>query len=126
MYPWRAMVRQALGLVLLVTLVVLALSACGGPRPLPEQDQTALRPGEYRSEEFEPALSFRVGKGWSTYTRETPEVLRLSHGEAGLRGLGFTNIHEVFKPSRTGAPNVVEAPEDIVGWFRRHPYLKTT
>ena len=67
MYPLR-MVSQTLGLVLLVTLVVLAVSACGGgqeeankPRPLPEEEK-ALRPGQYRSEEFRPSLSFREGR----------------------------------------------------------------
>jgi hypothetical protein len=125
----RLLVDRVLSLGLLVVLVVLALSACGGgekkakARPLPEEEK-ALRPGTYRSEEFRPSLSFRVGEGWSTYTREAPEVLRFSHGQLG--GLGFTNIHEVFKPTRTGTPNVVEAPEDIVGWFRGHPYLETT
>ena len=129
MYPQR-MVRQVTGLGLLVVLVVLALSACGRDekkakaRHLPEDDQKALHPGEYRSEEFEPSLSFRIGKGWSTYTREAPDTLRISLGERGI--VGFANIHEVYKPTRTGAPNVVEAPEDIVGWFRRHPYLDTT
>jgi hypothetical protein len=128
-YP-RRWVRQLLRLVVLVVLVVLALSACGGgekeakARPLPEEDLKALRPGEYRSEEFKPSLSFRIGKGWSTYTREAPDVLRISRGETA--GFGFTNIHEVYKPTRTGTPNVVDAPEDIVGWFRRHPYLDTT
>ncbi len=113
---------------MLVVLIV-AVSACGGEeqakvRHLPEDDQKALHPGEYRSEEFEPSLSFRIGKGWSTYTREAPDTLRISLGERGI--VGFANIHEVYKPTRTGAPNVVEAPEDIVGWFRRHPYLETT
>ena len=83
MYPRRRrMVRQALRLGLLVTIVVLALSACGGgekqqesrPRPLPE-DPKALRPGEYRSEEFKPSLSFRVGKGWSTAPPERSDGL---------------------------------------------------
>jgi hypothetical protein len=130
MFPQR-MVRRPPRLGLLVTLVVLALSACGGekqqqskPQPLPEEEGQALRPGEYRSEEFKPSLSFRIGKGWSTYTPEAPDVLRISWGETG--GLGFTNIHEVYKPTQTGSPEVAEAPEDIVGWFRRHPYLRTT
>ncbi len=60
MYPHR-LVSQALRLGLLVTVLVLALSACGGDekkakaRPLPE-DPKALRPGTYRSEEFNLAL----------------------------------------------------------------------
>ncbi len=130
MYPQR-LVSQALRLGLLVTLVVLVLSACGGgekeakARHLPEDDQKALHPGEYRSEEFEPSLSFRIGKGWSTYTMEVPDILRISRGETA-GGFGFANIHEVYKSTRTGTPNVGEAPEDIVGWFRRHPYLDTT
>jgi hypothetical protein len=130
MYLQRRIVRQALRLGLLVTLVVLVLSACEGgekeakARPLPEELQKALPPGEYRSEEFKPSLSFRIGKGWETYTLEVPDVLRISGGETA--GFGFANIHEVYKPTRTGTPNVGEAPEDIVGWFRRHPYLDTT
>lgn len=114
----------------LVTSLVFAVGACGGegeevtkPRPLPEDPQ-ALRPGEYRSEEFEPSLTFRVGEGWSTDTPEAAEILRIARGESG--GLGFANIREVYEPSETGSPNVAEAPEDIVGWFRRHPYLETT
>jgi hypothetical protein len=69
MYPQPGMVSQVLRVALLVTLVALAVCACGGgqeqaekPRPLPE-DEKVLRPGVYRSEEFEPSLSFRVGKG---------------------------------------------------------------
>ena len=68
----RLLVGRVLSLGLLVVLVVLALSACGGDekkakaRPLPEEPK-ALRPGTYRSEEFKPSLSFHVGKGWSSY-----------------------------------------------------------
>jgi hypothetical protein len=76
---------------LLATLLVLALSACGGggsaqeevkARPLPE-DPKALRPGEYRSTEFKPSFSFRVGKGWRT-SSEFPQVsdkLAITRGE---------------------------------------------
>jgi hypothetical protein len=128
------MVRQALGLALLVTLVVLAMSTCGGgggqeqanePRPLPEVD-VALRPGEYRTEEFKPSFYFRVGKGWSNDPDppEGPDELEITW-RRGKVNLFFLNIKEVYKPTRTGTPNVVEAPKDMVGWFQHHPYLKT-
>jgi hypothetical protein len=68
MYPQR-IARQALTLGLLVTLVVLAMGACGGAgeggqeqakgRPIP-QDPGALHPGQYHSVKFKPPLSFRV------------------------------------------------------------------
>jgi hypothetical protein len=122
--------RQALRLGLLATLVVLALNACGGgqeqadkPRPLPE-DPKALRPGAYRSEEFEPSLSFRVGKGWSGAPLEASDVLRIRWGQTA--GLSFLNIQEAYKPVRTATPNVVDAPKDMVGWLQQHPYLQTS
>ncbi len=140
MYPRRrSMVRQALWSALLMTLVILALSACDGgeaggqedeankPRPLPENNVT-LRPGEYRSQEFEPSLSFRVGKGWIHVAPELPDKLAISPGrEGGDPLLIFRNLQKVYKPTKkSGTPNVVEAPEDMVGWFQHHPYLKTT
>src|SRR5215212_4692057 len=126
----QSMVRQALGLGLLVIHVVLALSACGGgdkqqefkPQPLAE-DQQELRPSVYGSEEFKPSLSFRVGVGWSTSPPEASDALFIVHGET--TGIGFVNAQEVYKPTKTGTPNVVEAPEDMVGWFQQHPYLQT-
>jgi hypothetical protein len=120
--------RQAIGLGLLVALVVLGLSACGGGekeakvRPLPE-DRQALRPGTYRSEEFKPSLSFRVGKGWKNEPPELPDDLAITRGVLG--GVRFTNVQEAFKPTKTGMANVVKAPKDMVGWFEHHPYLQT-
>ncbi|MBA3491059.1 MAG: hypothetical protein H0T55_03150 [Rubrobacteraceae bacterium] len=128
MYPQR-MVRQALRLGLLVALVVLALSACGGgekeakARSLPEDPQ-ALRPGEYRSEEFKPSLSFKVGKGWSSAPLEASDELQITRGQTA--GLGFLNVQEVYKPTRMGTPNVVDAPKDMAGWLQQHPYLQTS
>ena len=131
MYPLR-MVRQALRLALLVTLVVLAMSACSGggsaqeeakARPLPENNVT-LRPGEYRSEEFKPSLSFRVGKGWKNVGPQLPDKLSISIGGGGGDPLLiFRNLQKVFKP---GTDTAVKAPKDMVGWFQHHPYLKTT
>src|SRR5918998_946860 len=129
MYPQRRMVRQALRLGLLVTIVVLAMSACNGgekqqefkPQLLPE-DQQELRPGVYRSEEFKPSLSFRVGAGWTNLPPEASDALFIVHEETWE--IGFVNAQEVYKPTRTGTGNVVDAPEDMVGWFQQHPHLK--
>ena len=125
---YRPMVKRVLLLVLLVALLVFVVSACGGteepkPRPLPE-DQQALRPGEYRSEEFEPSLSFRVGEGWTNAPPQTPEHLHLQWKETG--GIGFLKFQEIYEPTGTGTSNLVEAPDDMVGWFRQHPYLDTS
>ena len=126
------MVRPVLRVALLITLVVLAVSACGGgqeqaskPRPLPE-DEKALRPGAYRSEEFKPSLSFRVGKGWTNVPPEASDVLTIRRAhEPGE--LGFVNIRKVhnYNLTRTNPQYVVKAPGDMVGWFQHHPYLQT-
>jgi hypothetical protein len=134
MYPW-SMVMRALRLGLVVTLVVLAMNDCGGgagaggqmeakAHPLPE-DEKALRPGEYRSVEFEPSLTFKVGKGWSNAEPQLSDYIYLGQGVAQgkERWVRFANIQNVYKP---GTLNVVEAPKDLVGWFQRHPYLKTS
>ena len=114
---------------LLVTLVVLAVSACGGgqdeankPRPLPE-DEKALRLGVYRSEEFKPSLSFKVGKGWSSVPLEASDSLFIRRGET--MGLGFVKPQEVYKPTKDEALQIVDAPKDLVGWFQHHPHLQT-
>jgi hypothetical protein len=131
----QRMVRKALGLALLVTLGISALSACGGgggqeqankPRPLPEVEK-ALRPGgEYRTEEFKPSFSFRVGEGWSMETDppEGPDELEITW-RRGTVNLFILNIKEVYEPTRSGTSTVVQAPKDMVGWFQHHPYLKT-
>jgi hypothetical protein len=47
--------------------------------------------------------------------------LNLSRPEApGF--LRFANVEEVYEP---GTQNEVKAPEDLVGWLQRHPYLET-
>jgi hypothetical protein len=40
--------------------------------------------------------------------------------------LGFANVQKVYEPTKSGTPIVVEAPEDLLGWFQQHPYLKTS
>jgi hypothetical protein len=128
----RLLVGRVLSLGLLVVLVVLALSACGGgekkakARPLPEEPK-ALRPGTYRSEEFKPSLSFHVGKGWSsTLPEEASDILVIARENFKAAGLGLINVQEVYKPTKTGSAILVDAPEDMVGWLQQHPYLQTS
>ena len=78
--------RAALLMVgLLGTLLVLALSACSGAggqeedkvRSLPlYPTEKPLRPGEYHSVKFKPALSFEVGKGWSNTDKSVVRIYR--------------------------------------------------
>jgi hypothetical protein len=91
--------------VLLVVLAVLALGACGSggsaqeeakARPLPE-DPKALPPGEYRSEEFKPSFSVRVGKGWNNVPLETPDRLAIERGGEEPPLLIFRNLQEVYE-----------------------------
>jgi hypothetical protein len=125
----RLLVGRVLSLGLLVVLVVLALSACGGgekkakARPLPEEEK-ALRPGGYRSEEFKPSLSFHVGKGWSSAPQEASDVLAITRGQTA--GFVFLNVQEVYKPTGTGTPNLMNPPKAIDGWLQQHPYLQTS
>jgi hypothetical protein len=126
---YRLLVGRVLSLGLLVVLVVLALSACGGDekkakaRPLPEKPK-ALRPGTYRSEEFKPSLSFHAGKRWSSSPLEASDVLGIARGQTA--GITFLNVQEVYKPTKTGSANVVDAPKNIAGWLQQHPYLQTS
>jgi hypothetical protein len=124
-----ALMRLALAVGALV-VTTLVLAGCGGggeaggqeeeakARPLPEPGQT-LRPGEYRSEEFEPSFSFHVGKGWSLDTESSYDLVILRPDQ----GMAFVRVEEVYKPRTQDA---VKVPEDLVGWFQDHPYLKTS
>jgi hypothetical protein len=118
-----ALMRLALGVGVL--MMTLALTGCGSgsaqeeeakARPLPEPGQT-LRPGEYRSVEFEPLFSFRVGKGWSLDTETSDGLVMLRPNQ----GMAIVRVEEVYKP---GTQEAVKVPENLVGWFQDHPYLK--
>jgi hypothetical protein len=87
-------------------------------------------PGEYRSEEFKPAFSFRVGKGWQTpdaAINETPERLIIESAQEVMGGtlLIFRNSPEAYDPQKQEWVNV-NSYEDILSWFEDHPYLKTS
>src|SRR5829696_2188017 len=121
--------RAALLVVgLLGTLLVLALSSCGGAGGQEEakgslpQEPAALSPGEYHSVKFKPPLSFKVSKPWSNTAEQRSDWIELGYeGETGF--ISFANVKEVFKP---GTIKVVDAPQDPVGWLQQNPYLKTS
>ena len=129
MYPQGAL-RQAVGPGLLVALVVLILSACGGSEKqakvyaLPGYQQ-ALRPGTYRSEEFKPPLTFEVSKGWKNGPYESSDNFVITWGDKPW-GVGFATIDRAYKSSGKSSPNLAKAPQNLVGWFEHHPYLETS
>ena len=127
---YRAMLRRALRVGLVVALVAWACSACGGAggqeqakaQPLPEKRQD-LHPGEYHSEEFKPSLTFRLGKEWANDPPEVSEELGLTWRWKGTANLYFFNFQKVFEPTKSGSEDEVDAPKDMVSWFQHHPYL---
>jgi ABC-type amino acid transport substrate-binding protein len=137
---YRRMVRQTLRLGLFVILVVLAMVACGegggraggGAEAQKEQakarkvpDYGDLRPGKYVTDTFEPAFSFRVvGEGWVVGGSEERGVLDMRQGVEGPV-LSFVNEQKVFDPNKPRDLIDVSAPEDMVAWLQRHPYLQT-
>ena len=138
--------RAPLATGVLVALVALALSSCGGgasgagssgggehqqakARPLPESEK-ALPPGEYHTEEFKPSFSFHiVGKGWRTPSSDLQEVPDRFLLEEGKEVKGFTRqlvfriVHEVYDARRHKWVDV-NSSEELVSWFQHHPYLK--
>jgi hypothetical protein len=103
---------------------------------LPKYDQASLPAGRYHTTEFKPALSFRIkGDDWrfegpsgALGDPERPDYLffeKVPEGE-----IGFFNLRKlkgVYKPrGPAGAIESVSAPDELVGWFQSHPYLKTS
>src|SRR5215203_1075738 len=116
--------RAALLVVgLLGTLLVLAMSACGGAgaggqeEPKGEakgslpQEPAALSPGEYHSVKFKPPLSFKVSKPWSNTAKQRSDWIELGY-ERDTGFISFANAKKVFKP---GTTNVVDAPKTWSG-----------
>jgi hypothetical protein len=116
------------GSICLLLLSAAALSGCAGDaKPLSEQFGS-LSPGRYVTEEFQPSLSFEVGKGWEVSgLRQKPffEIVREYQGGDSSVALAFNN-----PPSKVSDPRnpnkLVPAPEDWVSWFQEHPYLDTS
>ena len=140
--------KHSLRFGVLVILIALLLSACGAGgarggehqqakgRSLPEYGQAALPAGRYHTTEFKPSLSFRIkGDDWrfegptgALGDPEHPDYLFFQIVPEGE--IGFFNLRKVkgvYKPrGPAGAMDQVSAPDELVGWFQSHPYLKTS
>jgi hypothetical protein len=141
--------NHSLRLGLWVTLTALALSACGTAggehqqaqaqakgHPLPEYEKASLPAGEYHTTEFEPSLSFRLtggkwvfeGPSGALGDPEHPDYLFFSKAPWGQ--IAFFNTRKlkgVYNPrGPAGEIEPMPAPGELVGWFRHHPYLKTS
>ena len=103
------------------------------PRPLPDlgipPTPTNLSPGRYATNEFEPSLSFSVGKGWAINNPEKRDHFSIysrdfakSDKEAGAV-LTFVNVRAVFDAQSPTEGNVRSAPKDLLAWFQQHPRL---
>src|SRR5215207_10488566 len=139
----------------LVTLA-LTVSACGGGgaehpqaqaqakgRPLPKYERAVLPAGRYHTTEFEPSLSFRItGDDWrfegpsgTLGDPEHPDYLFFQRvPEAEIAFFNLRKVEGIYKPKGQNRPipvgsgtiEPVPTPDELVGWFQHHPYLKTS
>ena len=131
----------------LVVLIALALSACGGGaaggeqqqvkgRPLPKYEQASLPEGRYHTTEFDPSLSFRInGDDWrfegpsgTLGDPEHPDYLFFQR--VSVVDISFFNVRKLKGVYKLGGPKEeiepVPGPDELVAWFQHHPYLKTS
>jgi len=121
-------------------VMILALTACGGGssaqkeeannvHTIPEDSQVyegkPLPAGRYVTKEFKPAMSFRLGKGWTRGGTELRDAWDMRDIENDDFWLVFTNAEEVYDPNGSGGLNIAPAPEDMAAWLQANPYLKT-
>ena len=94
-----------------------------------------LAPGRYYAgEEFEPSFSFDlVDEGWRALPASGPNSYKLGYLTPGRevaegKALRFLNARKVYQPREEDGEVSFEpkpVPEDLIGWFQRHPHLST-
>jgi hypothetical protein len=135
-----ALVRSAFSVGML-TILMLALTACGGSgssaqkeeankvHTIPEDAQTyegePLPTGRYATEEFEPAMSFTLEKGWTRGGAELPDIWDLRDLENDAFWVLFSTAEKVYDPKGPDKVKIAPAPEDMVAWLQANPHLKT-
>ena len=91
-------------------------------RTLPSTELSPLKPGEYRSDEFQPSFSFAVDEGWITVAAE--QYFALEMEPAGAEGhrrppiLGFYTPQAIADPRDPTGNAVLPAPDSVDGWVK--------
>ena len=144
--------------VVLAGAMALGVTGCGGgdqpapARPIQQEAATTtsgvggataaepvspgpLEPGSYRTVDFRPTLSFRVGKGWGLLGDAENGIAlapRFDPATGPEKQLTFTAVRWVFdEPLLTDKErnanreaHIRPAPRDVEAWLRTNPYLK--
>ncbi len=140
--------KHSLPLGVLATLIVLALSGCGGGaagggdhqqaegRPLPKFEQASLPAGLYHTTEFEPSFTFRITGGKWVFEGPSGTLGDPEHSdylffrrvpEAEISFFDIRKLKGVYKPrGPSGEMEPAPAADESVGWFQHHPYLETS
>ena len=100
----RGAVAHTLRLGLLVAGVLAVYGCGGGAKPLSEE-YGSLSPSRYVAEEFQPALSFEVGKGWEVSELEQKSFFELSREYEG--GDYFVSISFNNPPAQVSDPRTL-------------------
>ena len=124
----------------LVILFVLILGACGErdhARKLPEnppyREARRIPAGSYVSDEFRPALSFRLNEGWQTgpaadfsygaFLEKSNSLILSRFSESEPSYLEFLVVPKVYEVVSSYEARAHPAPEDMVSWLQNNPYL---
>src|SRR5215204_5761229 len=132
-------VVPALGGELLI-LLILVLSACGGEahaHKLPEnssaREARRIPAGSYVSDEFRPAMSFRLNEGWQTgpaadfsygtFMEKHNSLILSRVSESEPSYLEFLVVPKVYDVVSSYEVEVQPSPEDMVSWLQDNPNL---
>jgi hypothetical protein len=132
-----------LGVGLLMGLILL-LSGCGKGaqaqgRKIPEDSSFytkahAIPAGKYITDEFRPAMSLRLSKGWQTgpdkdsyghHLETSHNIFLSSFAESGTSYLEFLVVPKVYKVVSSYEAKAEPAPTDMVSWLQNNPNLDT-